>query len=78
MVCIRNIKKNGNLLSCDYYPENKSLGGHIVVDINSKEIIEHNSASEQELYTYPNMARVRLLQFADKDEFPSEAFCCWY
>lgn len=78
MVCIRNIKKKGSLISCDYYPENKSIAGNIVVDIKSKKIIEHTRVSEEEFYTYPNMARVKLLEFADKDEFPTEAFCCWY
>ena len=78
MVCIRNIKKNGNLISCDYYPENKNLSGNIVVDIRNKEIIEHTLYSEEESYSYPNMARVKLLEFANKDIFPSEAFCFWY
>ena len=71
-------KKNNNLLSCDYYPENKKMGGSIVVDITSKKIIEHKIVMEDEAPSYSLMAKMRLLEFADKSIFPEEAFCYWY
>lgn len=78
MVCIRNLKKNGNLLSCDYYPENKDIAGNIIVDIKTKLTVKHTIYSEQEFLTYSIMAKKRLLEFSETNELPNEAFCYWY
>ena len=39
MVRLVNIQINDKFASADYYPENDKIGGHIVVDIETEEIV---------------------------------------
>lgn len=44
MVALRNITKNGNLVTCDYLPDGVDAGGIITVDATTYEIISYTEA----------------------------------
>ena len=37
MICLRNVRKEGNLIKVDYYPEGSMVCSEVSVDINTKE-----------------------------------------
>jgi len=37
MICLRNVRKEGNLIKADYYPEGSTVCSEVSIDINTKE-----------------------------------------
>jgi len=78
MLVLRNIKKDGNIISADYYPENEPEFGHIKIDFTSGEIVFLQKAPR---YTYFGDARhawYELMRLAKLEEPPKEKTVLWY
>ena len=83
MVLLKNIVRNGNLISCDYYPEAKSCVGYICVDISTEKMMEHRPSDfegcllfKDESYAWH--ARNKLLEICERKPLPKEAKVMWY
>lgn len=81
MVKIKNIIRNGDTLSCDYYPECKDKKGHVTYSISKKEIVAVTIVPDFELPDYKPYAWhacVAMRKFVNKDKFPEEYTSTWY
>ena len=83
MVVIKNIHKDKTTISCDYYPEDSEYKGHILVNIASREIIEHEASGfpGRLVFTdrsYAGMARERLVQLYPSEKMPERDVVMWY
>lgn len=76
MVVLKNIVKNKDTISCDYYPEGKEPAGHIVVDISSGNIISHDEAYITFWYV-PHTVK-RLNKLAKEIVVPENDLIMWY
>ncbi len=80
MVKLRNISKNGKLMEADFYPENKELFGHIVMDIETESVISVERPSND--YGHFSHARTGLREairiFKNSGEIPKERTIMWY
>lgn len=45
MVVLKNINRDDNYISADYYPENNKAKGFMKINITNEEIVEHDCAS---------------------------------
>ena len=83
MVIVKNIKKDNNIISCDYVPEDSEYVGHIVVNLESEDIIEHkNSGFPGVLFfkddAYALHAKTKLLEISDNKVFDEPVTVMWY
>lgn len=79
MVTVKNLKRTDKTIEADFYPENSSEAGHIVVDIASGEILSRVEARGYERrFSYTAHARQALLEFARSDELPEKHVVMWY
>lgn len=81
MVKLKNIKRNGKIISCDYYPESTDLKGYIAVDIDKKTFIDYVESTFDGGFapaTYARYAKMRLLDIADDNPLPKETVAMWY
>ena len=79
MVTLKNIKKGNKIISADYYPEDSTEPGHIVVDIESQKIISQITAKEDEGWgLYAIHARNGLLEVAKSGKIPEKKVVMWY
>lgn len=64
MVALRNIRQDGNLVSCDYLPDGVEAGERIVIDVTTLRIVElieaHYNTSNPAMYWH--LARRRLVE----------------
>lgn len=80
MVELRNIAKKGNIISCNYVPENSDLEGYIEVDIKTQAIkaVEY-SEYEYGKKMYAGQVRAKLCELLhNSDELPKTAFAVWF
>lgn len=80
MVKIYNIELNGNIISCDYLPEDSKLQGHIEVNIKTEEIeTVVYSKYEYAKKMYASFARRKLIDVYKNGElFPDKIISMWY
>ena len=82
MVTLKNIKKGNKIISADYYPEDSTEPGYIVVDLETEEIILNRSPKEHEKYYsyswYTRYARYGLLEVAKSGKIPEKKVVMWY
>jgi hypothetical protein len=83
MVVLKNISRDGNLISCDYYPEAEECIGHICIDISTQEIVEHKPSNfEGRLLfkdkSYAWHARNKLIEISNEIPLPTQAKVLWY
>ena len=78
MLVLRNIKREGNIISADYYPEGEPEFGHIEIDSVSGEIVLLRRAKGYEYSTDGTHARKELMRLANLEELPEERTVLWY
>ena len=79
MLKLKNISKNNNIISADYYPENSSEIGKICIDINSGEIMEKQLTTYDEIFPlYFDHAVSYLKNISKLDNYPKEKLVMWY
>ena len=77
MLRLKNISIAGNTAEADFFPEDGAAYGHIVVDLESEEIIHIDHASGYEMI-YPGHARKQLVHMAKSNDCRSECTVMWY
>ncbi len=81
MVVISNIIRNGNIMSCDYYPEDKGKKGHVSVSLKTEEIIDVQIVPEFESEDYKKYAWKAcegMIELSEKDVLPKKHIVMWY
>lgn len=74
MVILKNIKKDKDTISADYYPEGKGQKGHMMVRLDDEEIIQHEMSS---MFAAPHV-RSELKRLAKMENPPKEKTVFWY
>lgn len=77
MLRLKNIKINNRFAEADFYPEDIENPGHIVVDLESEEILSIRNVPGYE-YMYPGHARKKLVQMANEGNASAECIVVWY
>lgn len=75
MVVLRNIKKTGNNIETDYYPEGGNEKFHMVLNISDGSIVEHNG---NEFSMSPAHVKRELLRLSKTETLPKEKTLLWY
>ena len=77
MVRLKNIKIANGIAEADFYPEESTIAGHIVVDVTSHEII---SCKEVPGYgeSYKGHSKWHLIRMAKANETATERTVMWY
>ena len=74
MVILKNIMKNSDSISADYYPEGENRGGHMKLILVDGEIVSHENADDfsavHVLYELRRLAKM--------ENPPSEKTVLWY
>ena len=80
MVELINIKLNGNVISCDYIPEQSGMEGTVFVDTKSEEISKVNySEYEYGKKMYVAHVRSKLIElFLAGNPIPNSATSIWF
>lgn len=79
MVILKNIKRNETTMECDFYPEGDCEYGHMIVDLNSEEIIESSIPEEYDHgLNYKGHTRSALVELSQKEELPEKWIVMWY
>ena len=74
---LKNIVLNGNLLSTEYFPEDDKAGGSIVIDVNTKAVVEKKLSKRDEVIAiYYRHALTALIEMVGK-EIPKEKLVMW-
>ena len=77
MVRLKNIQFHDSLAEADYYPEGGLVKGHIVVDLESKEICSFERAGDFG-DSYLGHARARLVEMYKEGSTRKECLIMWY
>ena len=72
MVILKNIRKNNDTISADYYPEGKEPKGFMM--LRGNEAVEHNNASS---FAASHVKR-ELQRLAKTSNLPKEKTVLWY
>lgn len=77
MVRLKNIKIEGKTAEADFYPEDSNICGHVIVDLETGEII---SLKEVPGYgvSYSGHARQRLIKMEKEKDNRRECLVMWY
>ena len=79
MVRLNNIKKNGNIIQCDIFPEDSNIPGYIVVNINTETVREYELPKGYEwCNNHMNHAMRTLIEISNEKELPKERLVMWY
>lgn len=82
MVTLMKIKKVNNIVSAEYFPEDKADDlGKIVYDIQKESVIEQEyckTDNESFLKTYFHKAISAIEKCIEKDDFPETMEYMWY
>ena len=79
MVTLRNIKKNHEIIECDFYPENCKEAGHIVVNTNTRKVISKVLPKGYEgSISYASHAFFKLLDLVGEEKFRDKYVVMWY
>ena len=78
MVRLKNLKKNNNLAECDFLPEDSQIPGHMIVDLESGDIIEYTLPEKYEWCTkHVYHAARNLKKLIKNNEFPNNYLVMW-
>lgn len=77
MVCLKNIQITATTAEADFYPETSKTAGHIVINLENREII---SCEDVPGYgeSYQGHAKWRLIRMAKENDRRSECLVMWY
>lgn len=79
MVRLVNIKKNNNLLSANYIPENSSELGFISIDVLTGEMVSFEyTEHDRVLPLYFSHAETALKKLVGADNIPESKLVMWY
>lgn len=79
MLRLRNIVKNDNQISANYYPEDSEVKGFVSIDTESGEILDSDITSYDEPFNaYLSHAAQALNKMIALDSLPSEKLVMWY
>lgn len=83
MVKINNIKieEDGKFASCYFYPEQEKQGSKLLINLETREIVEFEKPSNSNLHVpmYVAHARKKLYEICtSKAPIPKEAYSVWY
>ena len=78
MVEIKNIKLQGDIISCDYYPEgNREERCYLAVNVLTGLIVNHLHR-EDEWPAYADHTVARLLEICNNNPLPDTSTVMWY
>ena len=77
MLRLENIKITNEIAEADFYPEQETKPGHIVVNLQTEEIdsIVHVPGYE---FMYPGHARETLVEMSNSNDKRTERIIMWY
>ena len=78
MITLKKIKREGNIISADYYIEDDSGRGYVEVDFTTEKIIFLQAPPGWENYSCASHAKRELLRIAKSDTIPEERTVLWY
>lgn len=77
---LKNIKLNGSIMSCDYYPEDTDYKGFIAYDMEKDKMVDYVPSEyhcNEKMYTGQTVAKLYNL-YKNKNDIPNEAYSVWY
>lgn len=80
MVKLTNIKLNGSVMSCDYYPEHTNLKGHIAYDMKKSVVLEYEPSQypgNEKMYAGQVLGKMCML-YRNKEDIPIETYSVWF
>ncbi|MBR2895797.1 MAG: hypothetical protein IKC03_09105 [Oscillospiraceae bacterium] len=77
MLRLKNIKVGDKIAEADFIPEDSQECGHIVVDLERKEVIAITHVKGYEIM-HPSHAKRQLLRMADAGDHRKECLVMWY
>ena len=79
MLKLKNINRNGNIISAEYDPENSGLLGSLSLDIKTGELLSSNiSDFEGDMPIYFHHALTGLRSLIIQELIPNEKLIMWY
>ena len=78
MVRIENIKIEGDIISCDYYPDNKDLKGFVKYDREKDKIIEWLPTEENEWEAYVSHSLSTIIKAINNNNLEPIMYSYWY
>ena len=76
MVRLKNIQFRSRIAETDYYPEEELVKGHVVVDLESEEILSFERAGDFG-DSYLGHARARLVEMYKEGSAQKECLIMW-
>ena len=78
MVRVENVKIDGNIVTCDYYPENKQDKSTVKFDLNTEKIIEINRCPSDDWGAYVRHAINGTIERIKENDVPPVFCVAWY
>ena len=78
MVRIENIKIEGDIISCNYFPDNKELKGFVKYDRKKHKIIEWNPTQENEWEAYVSHSLSTIIKAIENNNIEPIMYSYWY
>ena len=77
MVRLKNIKIGDKVAEADFYPEDSDISGHMVVDLETREITDFRDVPGFGV-SYRGHAFWRLIKMAKENDKRTECIVMWY
>lgn len=79
MLKLKNIVKNENTVTCDFYPEDSKTPGSLTYDIHNRTITYTLPKGYEWCRNHVAHAQFALREVAESDEdYKDSMICCWY
>ncbi len=79
MVTLKNIRRNNDIIECDFYPEDSTLPGHMIVNLDSGDITSVSLPEGYEnTFSYTVHAHNGLVELSKKEKLPEQWLVMWY
>ena len=77
MVRLERIEINGRMAEADFYPEDSTQYGHVVVNLDTRDYTETVSVSDYGL-SYAHHAARELVRISKEGDIPERRTVMWY
>lgn len=78
MVRVENVKIDGNIVTCDYYPENKQDKSTVKFDLTTEKIIEVNKCASDDWGAYVRHAISKTAERIRNNDLVPVFYSIWY
>lgn len=78
MITLKKIKREGNIISADYYIEDDPGRGYVEVDFATEEIVFLQAPPGWENYSCASHAFYELMRLSKVEKLPEKKVVLWY